>query len=295
VLAVAGHARQEIMMTRPTAQPVFAPHAIQGDRADQADTRLAGRWGWLARVAWVSMTIPTVVLFILAIPLRYSQLTHSVDAVQARLGPLSLSVGIYGVSSVLLEILFVATYWGVAALIFWRKSDDWMVLLVALFLVAFGTDFPPTIHLLGDQQPGVGLFVKLLAAVTYICMDGLGYLFPTGRFVPRWTWALLVIVAVLEVPFNLPPSSPFAVTQWSPWLFLPVALAEFVTPVYAQIYRYRRVSGPVQRQQTKWVVYGVSVALLSAIAFRALIGYAIPTLGFLIPRSCRDCSLHDLR
>jgi len=219
------------------------------------------------------MTVPTVVLFIVAVPFRYSQLA------QARLGPLGLSVGIYALSSVLLEILFVAIYWGVAAVIFWRKSDDWMALLVALFLVAFGTGFPPTLHLLGDQQPGVGLFVKLLAAVTYICMDGLGYLFPNGRFVPRWTWALLVIVAVLEVPFNLPPSSPFAVIHWSPWLFLPVALAEFVTPVYAQIYRYRQVSGPVQRQQTKWVVYGVSVALLSAIAFRLLIGYYIPTIG----------------
>jgi len=174
------------------------------------------------------MTVPAVVLFIAAIPLRYVQLTHQVGGLQARLGPLGLSAGVYAVSSVLFEILFVATYWGVAAVIFWRKSDDWMALLVALFLVAFGTGFPPTLHLLGDQQPGVGLFVKLLAAVTYICMNGLGYLFPTGRFVPRWTWALLVIVAVLEVPFNLPPSSPFAVTHWSPWLFLPVALGQRV-------------------------------------------------------------------
>jgi hypothetical protein len=31
--------------------------------------------------------------------------------------------------------------------------------------------------------------------------------------------------------------------------------------VFAQVYRYRRVSDPVQRQQTKWVVFGVTGAL----------------------------------
>jgi Holliday junction resolvasome RuvABC ATP-dependent DNA helicase subunit len=29
------------------------------------------------------------------------------------------------------------------------------------------------------------------------------------------------------------------------------------TTVVAQVYRYRRVSGPVERQQTKWVVFGI--------------------------------------
>jgi hypothetical protein len=32
--------------------------------------------------------------------------------------------------------------------------------------------------------------------------------------------------------------------------------------VYAQVYRYRRVSGPVERQQTKWVLFGVSLWFL---------------------------------
>src|SRR5439155_1856097 len=36
----------------------------------------------------------------------------------------------------------------------------------------------------------------------------------------------------------------------------------------AQIYRYRRVSGPVQRQQTKWVVFGAAAA---AVAFMVLV------------------------
>lgn len=32
--------------------------------------------------------------------------------------------------------------------------------------------------------------------------------------------------------------------------------------VYAQAYRYRRVSGPVERQQTKWIVFGIAAMVL---------------------------------
>jgi len=35
-----------------------------------------------------------------------------------------------------------------------------------------------------------------------------------------------------------------------------------VSLVVVQVYRYRRVSNPVQRQQTKWVVFGMTVAVL---------------------------------
>jgi signal transduction histidine kinase len=45
--------------------------------------------------------------------------------------------------------------------------------------------------------------------------------------------------------------------------------------IVAQIYRYRRVSSPAQRQQTKWVVYGFAVALSLVAGL-----LAIPTLAF---------------
>ena len=35
------------------------------------------------------------------------------------------------------------------------------------------------------------------------------------------------------------------------------------TAVYAQVYRYRRISNVAQRQQIKWAIFGLSVALLA--------------------------------
>jgi hypothetical protein len=45
------------------------------------------------------------------------------------------------------------------------------------------------------------------------------------------------------------------------WLYVLVNLVLFGVIIFSQIYRYRRVSTPVQRQQTKWVVLGVTAAV----------------------------------
>jgi hypothetical protein len=62
------------------------------------------------------------------------------------------------------------------------------------------------------------------------------------------------------------------------WSLLFVYLLDIIglaTALYAQVYRYRRVSTPDQRQQTKWVVFGFAVAAG---------GYALlPLLSLIIP------------
>ena len=46
------------------------------------------------------------------------------------------------------------------------------------------------------------------------------------------------------------------------WLvYLLAYVVPLVALIYSQIYRYRRVSTSVQRQQTKWIVLGASVAV----------------------------------
>jgi hypothetical protein len=52
-------------------------------------------------------------------------------------------------------------------------------------------------------------------------------------------------------------------------LFYPSYLPLFLLGLFAQVYRYRRVSTPAQRQQTKWVVLGTVVALAVALGVQA--------------------------
>src|SRR5437879_2276838 len=53
-----------------------------------------------------------------------------------------------------------------------------------------------------------------------------------------------------------------------------------VLGVFAQIYRYLRVSNAIQRQQTKWVVYGSTIAILAFLALNMA--------GLILPSSLRQ-------
>jgi divalent metal cation (Fe/Co/Zn/Cd) transporter len=84
-------------------------------------------------------------------------------------------------------------------------------------------------------------------------------LFPTGHFAPRWTrWLLVVWIAYWGFTNLLLGSSNAntGIIGTLAFFGLLVSLAAI------QVYRYRRVSTPMQRQQTKWVVYGLAVALV---------------------------------
>src|SRR5437764_13987155 len=83
------------------------------------------------------------------------------------------------------------------------------------------------------------------------------FLFPTGRFVPRWTRWLWVGASVFWAVNGFFPSLPFRRSLLGNVLFLGLIGSLLV----AQLYRYRHVSSVGQRQQTKWVVFGISIGL----------------------------------
>jgi hypothetical protein len=132
-----------------------------------------------------------------------------------------------------------------------------MALFVALFLVLFGTNFA-TFPL---DQPVVASLSVVLGDLAWVALYAFFCLFPNRRFVPRWMWAPLAIAIVSQIPESLPPDSPYAVNNWSPLILVPLLFGQFACALYAQIYRYRRVSDPVERQQTKWVVFGIGTSL----------------------------------
>jgi hypothetical protein len=98
--------------------------------------------------------------------------------------------------------------------------------------------------------------VHLLDYLGQVAFVTFFYLFPNGRFVPRWTRWLAIAVALLYVPNIFFPRSSLDLLDGTLFIGFLISL------VVAQVYRYRRVSSPEERQQTKWVVLGVAVALV---------------------------------
>jgi hypothetical protein len=79
--------------------------------------------------------------------------------------------------------------------------------------------------------------------------------------VPRWTrWVALAWIAwqLAEHFFPTWSSNP---NTWQSGIETAVWLTAPAAAIYSQVYRYRRASSPVQRQQIKWVVFGISAAL----------------------------------
>src|SRR3989442_3102907 len=102
---------------------------------------------------------------------------------------------------------------------------------------------------------------NLLNSLTWNVLFLVGCLFPNGRFVPRWTrWvAVIWLWCPLYLFFALFPL--FIVLSNIVWF------GGLACLVVALIYRYRVISTPMQRQQTRWIVFGWSAIFLLTIVW----------------------------
>lgn len=237
-----------------------------------------GRSLFLARVAWVVVAVVAVLgAFASSVPARYAELAHPAAGVRAALAELGLSAGAYALYNVALDTIFVSVFVAVALVIFWRRSDDVVALLVATMLVLWG----PLNGLFvltpgateGEYGPLQAVLSSALTYIGYITWMLFFYLFPSGRFVPRWTRWLALIYGVFF--FGLWNFTPFGPESWPPPLFGVAVLAVWGSYPMAQVYRYARVSGPSERQQTKWVVFGVAVAVAGTLATIFTVGATV--------------------
>jgi signal transduction histidine kinase len=218
----------------------------------------------------VAVVLLLVVLFVIAEIMRYEQivtlsdLPEHIDPVtlQTNLAQANLSLGFYAAYSLMMEVGLAAVCLTLAAVIFWRRSDDRMALFVALLLVLLGTTFFTTMQAWLAVYPSLSPMIRAFEYLGNVSLFIFFYLFPSGRFVPRWTRWLAVAMLTLVALSALLPDSSLNPDNYPVPIFILFMLGLLLTGVYAQVYRYRRVSGRVERQQTKWVVFGFAAALV---------------------------------
>lgn len=113
-----------------------------------SDTRLHGRRLVLARVFWIVIAIFYLGMFAVSLPGLVLQLQTtctsacaawqlSPDAVRT-LEYAGLSLGDYVSFSLVVVVMLTLAALAVVAFLLWRRSDDWMALLVCLMLLSFG-------------------------------------------------------------------------------------------------------------------------------------------------------------
>jgi signal transduction histidine kinase len=230
----------------------------------------------VARLIWGVLIAQALVLYAVSVPARYSQLSHPPADVRAQLAHVGLSADIYAAYLTVVGGIFTLVCCTVAALIIWHRPNDRIGLLASLYLALIGLTSPPEMQAVVTGYPALALPANLALFLYIILLVAFFFVFPDGRFVPRWSRIpLLVCTAGFTLIFFLTGAS--VVENPPDWTGLMVA-GGAAAGIAAQIYRYVRVSDPLQRQQTKWVVLGVTGALATSIVF-AFAGPLFPTIG----------------
>jgi signal transduction histidine kinase len=231
-------------MEQPSTSTLIGVHAGQPSAGSM---RLQGRWLLLARMLWIAIFISTLLYFCA-----------------------NLLLDSYGVVTAILLVAATSVWFAVSFVLFWRKSNDRVILLFSLALVLVGgimvPPYPAPLYVGISWIGEISLDVLEFLAQAVILIF---YLFPDGRFVPHWTRWLALGWIVVSLDGNLPSflsafnawSSPFSLS-----IYKLVEVAFYGSLVFAQLYRYRHVSSPVQRQQTRWVVFACAIVLVGVSA-----------------------------
>jgi len=226
-------------------------------------------WG-----AWGAVALLSLALALLALPVyfrQYSTLALFASAAERQvardsLAQFGLSPAAFAWYAVACQGLRVLVSFAIAALIVRAKASG-MALFVSGFLMAMAAG--RMLHVT-PQTETWGWPVALVTATAHAGFVLFFYLFPDGRFAPPWTRWLALLWGAALVPASLFPSAAFGLRNWPNALYLVALAAVLATGVAAQVYRYRRLAGPVARQQIKWVLYGAAVLTLIALAYAAL-------------------------
>lgn len=221
-------------------------------------------------------------LFFLSLPHYYQQLTSLCTQVQGcaetqirlataeSLAAQGISLPAYAAFQVALSVVLNLLSWALAFLIFWRRPPRWLTYVISL-LLALLYIFPAAATL-PDVYPALALPINLVGFFTGSAVPLLFYTFPNGRFEPgftRWLAALWIAFMFSE---NLLHGTALDIARYA--ALQPIYALLLISFAGAQLYRYRVRSNVVERQQTKWVVYGLLLGIGVMFSFNIVLALA---------------------
>ena len=249
-----------------------------------SSTTLCKPWLNLARVTWIIMAGTAVIVFIVGSLVFLRDPLETCTTAEAICGPwmvsledmalaqqlqlpVSLMMAAFITNAFLPKICFAL----VGFLIFWRRSDDWMALLLSMMLIGFMVE---GIQNLGVITPIVNLLYAIITAI----FGFLPFIFPNGRFVPGIMRRLAPPTVILMVIATSLPQLGIPVNDQTYALAnMVIFFIWFVLGGYAVVYRYKYVSDSIERQQTKWVMAGILGTFVLFIPFTIIAVFFPPS------------------
>src|SRR5450755_135417 len=246
-------------------------------RIVQGSRMLAARgehWTAFIRCIWLLFAILVLTLFVVSLPISFDYIRDNCYAHQCNGGPppalttlqpLGIGADAYALSFTVFDAICVLVYLVIAAFLIWRKPREHMAVLGACALLLWGTTITQSLQTMAMVQPFWSPLINVLAFLGLASFTFFIYLFPDGRFVPRWSYWVALIPVVAFLPGSIWPGSPADSQKW-PQAWVGVVIVIWMGGIIAtQVFRYRYASNALQRQQTRWVLVGIAAATLCVI------------------------------
>lgn len=241
-----------------------------------SDCLLTGRRLTLARSIWASFVVLYLALFVLGIRPGFERALVLAPESQFALAARGFAPNFPALYWLTLDTLTFGAFAAIALFIVWRRPSDWLVMLTSLMLIGTGT-----LYTVPPAEASLPIPLTALAfGVAEICQILFLYVFPDGKFVPRRIWIFLIPLVVWRPAiWGLVYLPDFYLTTRTgdnygtlrqDALDIGLLLALLIGGIISQIYRYRRVSTLEQRQQTKWLLFGM-IGTLSVVSLYVLL------------------------
>jgi hypothetical protein len=238
---------------------------------------LTGHKRTWAHIAWIFVAMVDVTILLAGIPLYFQELRQACDPLtnSQRCGAGQLSAQafeilrmygitpeIYAAITLFLVVAAAVLVCLVGALIAWRKWNQGMGLFLAIVFITVGAtgstaEFLGALSLARSSLPASAALLvgALVYAVIFLQWPAFGaavLVFPVGRFAPRSSWLLVFLWATPVAALLFPAPS---------WVSIVAVTVTFGSTLTVVWWRYRHVFSPVQRQQAKWPLFALLVAL----------------------------------
>ncbi len=246
-------------------------------------------WLRIARGLWVVYAVVMLVVYVVILPAYFQRVTTGtvpdgiVFDISQPTGNLyftnraeraGLTLDQYAIANTAASLLIITVHTAVAALIFRRLPRSGFGLLSATVIFLIGTSAGEDALQASGLPELIGPWLRVLlqfGALVWPLFPIWLYLFPDGRAVPCWArwpiglamsvFAAFMVAGILDTAALLPPDVWRFIIDLNgrvSFIFI-LVLPALLLVLGAQIYRYRRVSGPTERQQTKWFLLGLAL------------------------------------
>ncbi|WP_160724296.1 GAF domain-containing sensor histidine kinase [Bacillus sp. USDA818B3_A] len=249
--------------------------------------KIATRSGLIAQVTAAALCALMIVFYMNNIPSYYETLrmdcTLKPCSALAPAPPTSLEAlsvyhltpDTYSLWFVIIECTFSFLFYLAAFLIFLKSKRDLLGLLAMIALVAYGTTFTSLVYIGSEDSPFLEKVPEAVAGIGRMTFFLFLLLFPKGRFVPRWTVLVFIPFCIVQIISFLSAGTAFDLLNWSNTGRLLYYLTMMGVTIFSQVFRYRKVSSSIEKQQTKWVVYGAVISLLGSVIISGFFVYPV--------------------